>query len=334
MGKAIAACLCLFGLVGVAGPLAAAETVKIGVGTGIGYLPMQVMVKNQLLEQAARAAGLGEVKAELIEFPTSNAMTDALLSGAIQYATGGVSTFAVLWAKAEGANQVRGIGALVSMPMYLNTRNPRIKTIKDFDERDRIGVAGIKSSYQAMLIQMAAADAFGFQNYAKLDPLTVTVSNPNGVIALGNSMSEINTHFTPPPFADWELKLPGVHTVLTSYDILGGPATLNMVWAANRFASENPKLHAAFWAAFQEATRQLNADKAAAAQIYLQASGDKKSTVAEIMELLNHPQIIYNVTPNRVMRVADFLVKAGAIKRKASSWRDLFFPEVHKLAGS
>lgn len=332
---AFAVCLSLLAVLVSEGSVAAPTTVKIGVGTGIGYLPLQVMVKNQVLEQVSRKSGLGEVKTELVEFPTASAMTDALLSGSIQYASGGVSTFAVLWAKAEGgANQVRGIGALVSMPMYLNTRNPRIKTIKDFDERDRIGVAGIKSSYQAMLIQMAAAEAFGFENYAKLDPLTVAVSNPNGVIALGNSMSEINTHFTPPPFAYWERKLPGVHTVLTSYDILGGPATLNMVWAANRFADENPKLHAAFWAALQEATRQINANKPAAAQIYLQASGDKKSTVAEIMELLNDPQIIYNVTPNRVMRVVDFLVKAGAIKRKASTWGELFFPEVQALPGS
>jgi NitT/TauT family transport system substrate-binding protein len=316
------------------GTLHAAETIKIGVGTGIGYLPLQVMVKKHLLETAARNAGAGDVTAELIEFPTASAMTDALVSGAIQYASGGVSTFAVLWAKAEGSNEIRGIGALVSMPMYLNTRNPRVKTIKDFGEGDRIGVAGIKSSYQAMLIQMAAADAFGFENYTKLDPLTVAISNPNGVIVMANQKSEINSHFSPPPFAKWELRQPDTHTVLTSYDILGGPATLNMVWGATRFATDKPKLHAAFWAALQEATRELNADKAAAAQIYLDASGDKKSTVAETLELLNDPQVIYDVTPHRVMRVMDFLAKAGAIKRRAASWQDLYFPEVRALPGS
>jgi len=336
-GKLLAT-LAAWGCVAVAtlvtGVASAAETVKIGVGTGIGYLPLQVMVKKHLLESAARNAGAGDVNVELIEFPTASAMTDALLSGAIQYASGGVSTFAVLWAKAEGASEISGIGALVSMPMYLNTRNPRVKTIKDFGEGDRIGVAGIKSSYQAMLIQMAAAEAFGFENYAKLDSLTVAISNPNGVIAMANQKSEINSHFSPPPFAKWELKQPDAHTVLTSYDILGGPATLNMVWAANRFANAKPKVHAAFWSALQEATKQLNADKAAAAQIYLDASGDKKSTVAETLELLNDPQVVYDITPHRVMRVIDFLVKAGAIKRGAASWKDLFFPEVRGLPGS
>lgn len=310
------------------------ETIKIGVQTGIGYLPLQVMVEGRLLDQAAKASGAGDVHAEFVEFQNGNAMNDALLAGAIQYASGGVSTFLVLWAKAQGANEVRGIGGLVSMPMYLNTRDPRIHSVRDFDERDRIGVAGIKVSYQAMLIQMAAAKEFGFENYTKLDPLTVTVSNPNGVIALSNTKSEINTHFTPPPFAHWELKLPGVHTVLKSYDILGGPATLTMVWGSTRYASEHPQIHAAFWNALQESTKRINADKRAAAQIYLKASNDRKSTVEEILQLLEDPEIVYSVTPNRVMAVTDFLSKAGAIKRRASSWRDMFFAEAHALPGS
>lgn len=313
---------------------AGAQEVKIGVQTGIGYLPLQVLVHEKLLEKHARAMGLHDVRAELVSFAQGNAMNDALLSGAVQFASGGVSTFLALWAKAEGANEVRGAGALLSMPMYLNTRNPNIRSVRDFTEKDKIGVAGLKVSFQAMLVQMAAAKEFGDANYTKLDRFTVTVSNPNGVIALSNPKSEINTHFTPPPFAYWELKIPGVRTVLKSYDILGGPATLNQVWSTVKFRSENPKLYQAFWAALREATDFINANKRAAAEIYLRLSGDKKSTVGEILQLLQDPEIQYSVVPNRVMVVAEFLMKVGAIKRKVSSWRDLYFQEVHNLPGS
>ncbi|MCC7414252.1 MAG: ABC transporter substrate-binding protein [Gammaproteobacteria bacterium] len=328
--------LMLSALLALAGVLrgADAQTVRIGVQTGIGYLPLQVMVEQRLLEKHAAQKGLQDVRAELVSFANGNAMNDALLAGAVQYASGGVSTFLALWNKAEGASDVRGAGALLAMPMYLNTRNPAVKSIRDFTEKDRIGVAGIKVSYQAMLIQMAAAKEFGPANSHRLDPLTVTVSNPNGVLALSNPTSDINTHFTPPPFAYWELRTPGVHTVLKSYDILGGAATLNQAWTTVRFRNEQRALHDAFWAALQEATRAINDDKRRAAETYLKHSGDKKSTVAEILQLLQDPEIQYSVVPNRVMVVAEFLTRVGSLKRKASSWRDFYFEEVQALPGS
>jgi len=314
--------------------IAEGQTVRIGVQTGIGYLPLQVMAEHRLLEKHAAQKGLKDVRVELATFANGNAMNDALLAGAVQYASGGVSLFLALWNKAEGASDVRGVGALLAMPMYLNTRNPAIKSIRDFTEKDKIGVAGIKVSYQAMLLQMAAAKEFGAANYNRLDALTVTVSNPNGVLALANPTSEINTHFTPPPFAYWELRTPGVRTVLKSYDILGGPATLNQVWTTVKFRNEQRALHDAFWAALQEATRMINDNRKQAAETYLKQSGDSKSTVAEILELLQDPEIQYSIVPNRVLVVAEFMGKVGLLKRKASGWRDFYFEEQHRLPGS
>lgn len=318
----------------VAAGSAAAQDVKIGVQTGIGYLPLQVMASERLLEKHAKQRGLPNVRAEIVSFANGNAMNDALLSGAIQYASGGFSTFHALWAKAEGVNEVRSNGALVAIPMYLNTRNPNIKSVRDFTEKDKIGVAGQKVSFQAMLIQMAAAKEFGDANYTQLDRFTVTVSNPNGVIALNNPQSEINTHFTPPPFAYWELKIPGVRTILKSYDILGGPSTLNQVWSTVRHRNQNPKVHEAFWAALKEATDVLNADKKKAAAIYLQLSGDKRSTIPEILQILEDPETQFSVVPKRVMAVSNFLNKVGAAKRKANNWKDFYFEELHTLPGS
>jgi NitT/TauT family transport system substrate-binding protein len=34
------------------------------------------------------------------------------------------------------------------------------------------------------------------------------------------------------------------------------------------------------------------------------------------------------------MKYVDFMLKTGAIKTRPDSWRDLFFPNVHGLAGS
>ena len=312
---------------------ACAQPVKIGVQTGLGYLPLQVMVHDQLLQKQAAALGLTGVEPEIVEFANAGAMNDALLSGSIQYGSGGVSTFLVLWAKASGANEVKSAGSLVAMPMYLSSRNPAIKSVKDFTEKDRIGVAGVKVSYQAMLLQMAAAQAWGQKNFDKLDPLTVTVSNPNGAIMLANPMSEVNTHFAPPPFAYVERRTPGVHTVLKSYDILGGPATLNLVWSTVAYAKSNPRIHRAFVAALQEAASAIKSDPARVAQTYLDVSRDK-TAVADIRQQIEDPEIIFSVAPNGVMKVAQFMYDTGTIKKKPARWQDLYFEELHQLPGN
>jgi NitT/TauT family transport system substrate-binding protein len=217
--------------------------------------------------------------------------------------------------------------------MVLNTRNPAVKSVKDFSEKDRIALPGAKVSIQALVLQMAAAQAFGDASYAKLDPLTITLSHPDGVVALSSGASEINSHFTVPPFHVQELKIPGVHTVLTSYDVLGGPATLNMVWATARFREANPKLYAAFLAAFKEAIETVQRDRKAAAEFYLRISKDKMS-VEDILGMLNDPRISYTMAPQNTMKYAEFMFKTGVIKAKPANWTELFFPEAHGFPGS
>jgi len=310
-----------------------AQSVKIGVQTGLGYLPLQVMVHDQLLLKHAQQLGLNDVKPEIVTFSNAGAMNDALLSHSIQYASGGVSTFLTLWSKAGGSSAVKAAGGLVSMPMYLNTRSSSVKTIRDFGQKDRIGVAGVKVGYQAILLQMAAAQAFGEKNYARLDPLTVTISNPDGLLVLSNPRSEINTHFAPPPYAQRELKIKGVHTVLKSYDILGGPATLDEVWSTAKFRDANPKLHQAFVAALKESMDRINADRSHAADVYLKMSGDKTPKSA-ILEQLNDSDIQYSIVPSRTMAIADFMRKIGSIKKPFRSWRDFHFEEIAAMPGS
>ena len=58
-----------------------------------------------------------------------------------------------------------------------------------------------------------------------LDALTVSLSHPDAQVALLSGASEITAHFSSPPFQYQQLEKPGIRTVLSSYDVLGGPAT-------------------------------------------------------------------------------------------------------------
>ncbi|MDQ2963388.1 MAG: ABC transporter substrate-binding protein [Pseudomonadota bacterium] len=314
---------------------ARAELTEINVAQqyGISYLPLMLMEEQKLIEKHARVNGIPDLKVGWAKFAGGNVMNEALLSNSLQFASGGVGPLVTLWSRTRGNLDVKAIVAINSMPLYLNTRNPAVKTIKDFTDRDRIALPAVKVSIQAVTLQMAAEKAFGEGQQNKLDALTVALSHPDAHIALLSGQSEITAHFGSPPFQYRQLKNPAIHTVLNSYDVLGGPATFNVVWTTSKFRADNPRIYSAFVKALDEAINGINADRKAAAEAYLRISKDK-DTVQDILALLNDPAIVFTTTPQNVMKYVDFMLKTGTIKTKPDSWKDLFFPDAHALPGS
>ena len=312
--------------------LAEMAEIKVAQQYGISYLPLMIMEEQKLIEKQAKANGV-EVTVGWAKFAGGNVMNDALLSGSLQFASGGVGPLVTMWARTRGNLDVKAVAAINSMPLLLNTRNPAVKTIKDFSDKDKIALPAVKVSIQAVTLQMAAEKAFGEGQQNKLDPLTVTLSHPDAQAALLSGQSEIDAHFSSPPFQYQQLKNPALHTVLNSYDVLGGPATFNLVWTTTKFRNDNPKLYDAFVKALDEAIAIINKDKKAAAEAYLRISRDKDS-LQEIQAMLNDPAIVYTTTPENMMKYVDFMAKTGAIKVRPDSWKDLFFPNAHNLPGS
>jgi NitT/TauT family transport system substrate-binding protein len=305
---------------------------KVAKQYGISYLPLMLMEDGKLIEKYAKAAGV-EVSVTWATFAGGNVMNDALLSNSLQFASGGVGPLVILWSRTRGNLDVRGVGALNSMPLYLVTRNPDVKTIKDLTDKDRIGMPAVKISVQALALQMASEQAFGPGQQNRLDPLTVTMAHPDAMQAMLSGQSEVDSHFGSPPYQYQELAKPGMHLVLNNYDVMGGAVTFNVVWTTEKFRSENPKLYDAFVKALDEAQATINRDKRAAAEAYLRISKDK-DTVDNILRMMNDPQIVFTTTPQNVMKYADFMAKTGAIKVKPESWKELFFPNVQAMPGS
>ncbi|MFL5312792.1 MAG: ABC transporter substrate-binding protein [Myxococcales bacterium] len=300
---------------------------------GTSYLALMLMQDQKLVEKHAKQAGLGDVKVTWAKLGGPGAMNDALLSGGLDFGTGGVPSLITLWAKTAGTPmEVRGVGALNDMPNELMTNNPKVKALKDFGPGDKIAVTTVKISTQALLLQMAAAKEFGEKSYDKLDPLTVSMPHPDAAAALLSGSGSITAHFASPPFSYQEYAK-GMRTVISSYDILGGPATFNVVWSTKKFHDQNPKAYQAFVAAFQEATDQINKDKKAAAETYKRMSGSNEP-VAELVKQLNDPKVRFTLEPHRLNVTAEFMHKVGRISKKPASWKDLFFDNVHSLSGS
>jgi NitT/TauT family transport system substrate-binding protein len=308
--------------------------VRISKGFGILYLPLIVMQDQKLLEKQAAKAGLGELKVTWLTIDGGNIINDAMLAGTLDIAGTGAPGFVTLWSKGKASprTEVIGVSGLSATSLYLNSNKPEIKSLRDFTEKDRIALPGIKTSLSAVVLQMAVAKEFGRENFSKLDTLTVGFPHPEAVAALKAGKTEITGHFTSPPFSYIELADPKIHRVLSSVDVLGN-ITLDVVYAPRRFVEANPKLTDAFLAALEEANALIDKDKKAAAEIFVRGSPIKVSE-GEVVKMLEDPDTRFSTTPNGVMEFAEFLALAGTIRTRPASWKDLFIPQVHGKAGS
>ena len=146
------------------------------------------------------------------------------------------------------------------------------------------------------------------------------LSHPDGLAAF-LSGTEITAYFSSPPFQYLALEKPGVRRILNSYDISGGPATFLVAWATSKFRDENPKTYVAFFNAWKEAADYVNANKRAAAEIYVREAKEK-SGVDAIEKMLNDPEIRITMTPEQTLPIANFMSKTGTLKGKAASCYD------------
>ena len=309
------------------------DEVKLVSQYGIGYMQLTLMNRDKLVEKHLARAGLASTKVTWAKVAAGAAANDALLSGNLHFASGGTGPALILWDKTRGNLDVRGVAALSSMPNLLITRNPKIKTIRDLTDKDRIAMAGAGSSVQTTYLQMAVSKEYGIENYKKLNPLMVGLPHPEGLRALLSGTGEINSQFTSPPFQNYALETPGITTVLNSYDVMGGRNTFLMVWSTNKFREANPKSYKAVFDAMKEATASINADKRRAAEVYVQEGGGKES-VDKILKIMGDPQVNYTMSPERLLPYAQFMHQVGTLKNKPAAWQDLFFPELHDQPGS
>ena len=317
-------------------PPAKAENneIRLAQQFSMGYLQLNVMAHEKLIEKHAAALGIPDAKVSWFKFNGPTAVNEALISGNVDIGSGGVPGLLTLWARTKGTPQeVRGIAALSSQPFLLNARDPKIKSIADFKDSDRIAVPAVRTSVQAMTLEMAAAKTFGEKQFDKLDHLTVSMTPPDATVALLHGGAQITAAFSVPPFQYQQLEDKDVHTVLNSFDAMGGSHTFTAVWCSAKFRDGNPKMYQAFVEALKEATDILNKDKQKGANYWIE---DSKSKLAPAMvgKIVSGPQVHWTMVPENTIKYADFMASVGRIKVKAASWKDYFFPEAYGMNGS
>jgi NitT/TauT family transport system substrate-binding protein len=310
---------------------AEANQVRFARQLGLGYLQFYVMQEKQMLEKAAERAGLGKVTATYSGMGTPTAITDALLSSNVDVVGIGLPAFLTMWDKTRGNMDVRGVVAMNRQPAYLTTRNPNIKSIRDFSDADRIALPAPKVSVQAIMLQMIAEKTLG--KFDAIDKLTVGMSHPDGTAAMLSGRLEISSHFTSAPFQYQQLENPAIRKVLSSYDATDGPNTFSVIATVSRWREANPKLYGATYEAILEANDFIAKNPREAAEIFVKIE-NTKLPVEFIQKMISDPEFSYAPEPENVMKIYSFMNKVGALKNMPGTWQDLFFPEVHSRKGN
>jgi len=330
MRATIAILLALFALLALRPAHAETTQLRIGVQYGTSMLAVMLMEGGKLVEKQLAAAGLPAVDVTYRNISGPVAMSDGVLSGALDVGINGAPSVLLLWDKTRsGANPVRGFASVSTNPSILVTRNPAIRSIRDLTERDRIALPGVKIALNAILLQMAAAREWGTAEYARLDARTTTLGHPDALATMLSGTGDITAHFSGPPFSTLEIKA-GMRPILAAKDVLGGEGWDMIMFATTKFHDANPKLMAAVLAALREADATIKRDPPAAARRYLELSGDKKSTIDDILALITDPDTTYDPAPRSVMQFATFMASVGLLKNKPADWSDIFFPEITK----
>jgi NitT/TauT family transport system substrate-binding protein len=330
----LAAALLLAATLGLARPVPAeTNLLRVMRPVDLAALPLLVMEHERLIERTAEAMGLGVITVNW-SVPDKTAPVDALTATQTDFAATELVPFLVAADSGAGTpTAIRALGALTQRPYVLVTRNAAVQTVRDFGAADRIAVPALKVSGPALMLEMAAAQEWGIENYDRLSRLAVAQPDAAAAAGLIAGKGEYNSHFSRMPYADQELANPGVRRVMDSFDI-AGPHSTSVLATTLRFRSANPEMCKAVLSALQQAGELIQKNPGMAAEIFATMDKDLDIPPEDLSDMIGDPDLGYTAAPVGVMRIADFMHRVGRLKRRPSSWQELFLPESRDLPGN
>jgi NitT/TauT family transport system substrate-binding protein len=314
--------------------IAAAQTeVKIGIGFGVGFLPMFIADEMKLVEKQAKAAGL-DVTASYRRFSGSSAMQDAVLSGSVDVGVYGVAAMLIAWDKARNTpQQIFGIAGVNSSPLVLVANKPDAKTIQDLAPTDKIAMPALVSP-QMYALQMIAEKIYGKGQQDRLKPQVVALPHPESLNAMLTGGTEVKAYFSTPPFTQLVLDSGKAKAIASSEDAFGGRSTFLAAGATKKWLEANPKMADVLIKAIDEASDIIRKDPKRAAEIYLKVEPSKFLDQARVEAMLKSMPDDFGTPVYGVKTLADFMGRVGGIKNIPAKWSEVFVPALQASASN
>jgi NitT/TauT family transport system substrate-binding protein len=319
-----------------AGASAETNEVRIASTFGLAQLPGRLAYEQHFIEKQAQRLGLPNLKVTFQAVSSGIVVSDLLLSRNADVGVGGNVPLFTLWDKTTGPQKVRGIMSFSRGNMFLLTVDPQIESMRDFKDTDRIAMTDVRSTTYSMVIQMAAAKEYGWDQRTKYDRITVAMGNNEALAAMLSGRMEVKSHMTILPHSTMELNSGKVRILLNSKDLLGEPYTTVASFTTTRFKQENPVTYQAVVAGLQEAIDFINTNAAEAADIFLKNEKftGSRDELVEMLQGKTADELSFNSTPNTTTLFTDFMYKSGTLKNHPASWKDLWFENTWDKSGS
>jgi NitT/TauT family transport system substrate-binding protein len=304
-------------------PAAAQEQIKIGIGFGLAFLPIYICEDLKLIEKQGKALHL-DVRPSYQRFLGASPLQEAIGSGEIDVGPFGTAPLLSAWQKQKGtAQQVFAVSGITSMPLTLLSNNPNAATIADIRPADRIAMPSLTAP-QMYVLGMQSEKALG--RYDRLHDQVVVMSPADAINALIGGGSAVTAYFASPPFAELALRSPGIHSLLSSTEVMNGKASFLVLGATQSFIEARAKLPEIVAKAIDEAARIIRADPRRATQIYLTHEPSRTFDPATIEAVLRENKDEFGSAVYGIQTIADFMARHGELKGAPQSWKDIVAP--------
>ena len=294
----------------------APEKVTIAYQPGINYANLLIVKQQQILEKQ-----FPKTKFEWKELSNGPAIRDGIIANQIQVGASGPGSFLIGWDKGM---DWKILASLNYSEFWLITKNPNIKSLKDFKPGMKIGLPSLNGEHALVLRKVAQKD---LGNSTALDQNMQVIAHPLGLQSL--LTGQIDAHFTTPPFQFQEVEKGGM-VIIKSSDIFGKTSAANVL-TTEKLYNQYPKFGQALYTAIADATKILNEEPDRAAKILSET--DSKISQEQYKKWLTNKAVAYGIEPRGFLKYGAFMHELGILNKQPKSIDELILPPLKGAGG-
>lgn len=306
--------------------------IAIGVGHGIGFLPLFLAQDLGLLDKHSKASGVSG-KLVVRRFHSAAPMQQALSKGEIAAGAYGVPGFLLARDAVRNTPQeLLAVSGITTLPLVLVTARPDIKALTDIKPNDKVAVPMLTAP-QVTYLRMQTNQWFTFGAWNRLRQQLVAMPHQDSLEAL-TAGKEIAAYFSSPPFTQIALRDPKVRAIMSSSDIMGGKASFLVLASQKGTLASHPKLPEALAKAIDEASGIIRSDPRRAATVWLKWEPSHTLDARMVEAILRDLKDDFGSGVFGVEATASYLRKDNRLKDAFWSWKDVVAPVIAAGQGS
>jgi NitT/TauT family transport system substrate-binding protein len=309
--------------------------IAIGVGHGIGFLPLFIAQDLRLFDKHAKASGLNG-NLVLRRYSAAAPMRQALAKGEIAAGAYGLPAFLLARdAARQTPKELQTVAGITTLPLVLVTARPDIKSLTDLKPADKIAVPMLTAP-QVAYLRMRTSPWFGARD--RLREQLVAMPHQASLEALtagkGTTGQGIAAYFSSPPFTQIALKAPKVRAVTSSAEIMGGKTSFLVMASPKTALATHPKLPDVLAKAIDEASAIIRKDPRRAAMVWLKWEPSHTLDARMVEDVLRDLKDDFGSGVFGIEGTATYLRRDNRIREGIWSWKDVVAPAIAAGEGS